>query len=127
MEFINYNHNPKHKTGDCVVRAIAEGTGKSWEEVYDGLCKIGRRMFRMPSEKEVYDEYLQSLGWKKQKMPRRKDRTRYTVAEFIEENPKLKAIVNVASHVTVIDESKLIDLWNCSRKCMGNYWTKSQT
>ena len=38
MGFSYFNPNPAGlKVGDCTVRAIAKGTGKSWDEVYIGL------------------------------------------------------------------------------------------
>ena len=56
MSYIYSNPNPvKRKTGDCVVRALALATNKSWIEVYDELDKIARRMYVMPSSQEAYE------------------------------------------------------------------------
>ena len=141
---IKYNMNPKgHKACDCVVRAIAYSLNQSWEDTYNDLCALGLKMKRMPNEKQVYEKYLEQKGWVKHKQPRAKDyedgfktaMKKYTVKEFIElmnfENKCLgkgKIIISVANHLTCIEcslwEYELVDTWDCSYKCVGNYWTE---
>src|SRR5262249_50380175 len=75
----------KGKAGDCVTRAIAIATGKTYQEVYDTLHKLmesyasthrdrvakrirrgGGRKGTTPRNgvsKKVFGPYLQSLGW----------------------------------------------------------------
>ena len=57
-------------------------------------------------------------------MPRRSDRTRYTLEEFATEIAEENKIylVRLAGHLTVIKNKNLIDTWNCSYKSVGNYW-----
>lgn len=135
MEFVKENVNPKNlNVGDCVIRAIAKASGESWDNVYKELCEIGFKKKRMPNNKIVYGYYLKKKGWKKCKMPRHCDNTRYTVAEFLDEyandNDKMQnIIINVAKHLTcgAIDYygvGVLYDTWDCSQKCVGNYWIK---
>ncbi len=126
MKFIKYNKNPKNKkTNDCVIRAIATATNSSWEYVYTKLAEQGIKYGLMLNDPKNWRKYLESLGYKKQKMPRRYDRTRYTLEEFAtelaEENKTY--IVKVAGHLTVIKDKNLIDTWDCSYKSVGNYWT----
>lgn len=138
------NINPKGiKACDCVIRAIAYATDNTWENVYVELCKLGMKMKRMPNEKQVYEKYLEQKGWVKHKQPRAKDyedgfkmgMKKYTVKEFIElmnfENKcigKGKLIISVANHLTCIEcnnwEYELVDTWDCSYKCVGNYWVE---
>jgi len=106
---------------DCVVRAISSSSGKSWDEVYIALGEVGFELKDMPSSKHVYEKYLGQIGYRKQKMPRRSDNTRYTVKEFSEELCK-NAIVSVANHLTCIKDGNLIDSWDCSYKSVGNYF-----
>lgn len=125
MEFIKYNNNPKKKkTGDCVVRAIATATNSSWEYTYSKLAEFGIKQGYMISDDRNWQKYLESLGWIKQKMPRRTDNTRYTLEEFVTELAKENQIyvIRLAGHLTVIKDKKLIDTWNCSYKSVGNYW-----
>jgi hypothetical protein len=57
--FINENLNPlKRKVGDCVIRSLAKALDKSWIEVYDDLCSIGRKEFCNPNSTEVASLYL---------------------------------------------------------------------
>ena len=138
-----YNANPKGKrTGDCVVRAISAATGKTWEEVLQGLTEIALKFKLMPNDDKCYSRYLESLGWKKEKQPRKDDNTKYTGSEFCElldsENceyilPYQSSIDTVIAkigghHIVCIKihdyEHKVFDTWNSTGGCIGNYWTK---
>jgi len=125
MKFINYNANPKYKkTGDCVIRAICTALNDSWEDTYRGMLDVALRKGYAISSKDNYECYLKERGILKQKMPRKFDRTRYTVEEFADRlaKPNMTYIVTVANHLTVIINNDLYDLWNAGRKCVGNYW-----
>ena len=116
--------NKKKKTGDCVIRAIATATNSSWEYVYSKLSELGIEQGLMINDSKNWQKYLENLGYIKQKMPRRSDRTRYTLEEFATELAEENKIylVKLAGHLTVIKNKKLIDTWNCSYKSVGNYW-----
>lgn len=126
MEFIKYNKNPKNKrTGDCVIRAISEATNNTWENVYMELAKLGIEQGLILNDTANWRKYLEILGYKQEKMPRRKDNTRYTVEEFCVElaEPNKTYIVKVANHITLVRNKNLYDTWDCSYKSVGNYWT----
>lgn len=123
--FKQENVNPRNlKTNDCVIRAIAKATGKSWHLVFASLCDIAGQRCEMPNSKRVYEKYLELNGWEKQKMPKHLDNTRYTVREFLVKNNKGTFIISIANHITVGIDGVLIDTWNCERKSVGNYWVK---
>lgn len=134
MKFEKLNVNPKGlKTGDCVVRAISYATNKEWDEVYRDLCVLGVSMKRMPNEKQVYEKYLEKCGWVKHKQPKNICNTKYTVKDFLDEYMPAGTIfiISVANHLTCarydgMEEYSLIDTWDCSFKCVGNYWTKGE-
>lgn len=126
MEFVKYNKNPKNKrTGDCVIRAISEATNNTWENVYMELAKLGIEQGLILNDTANWRKYLEILGYKQEKMPRRKDNTRYTVEEFCVELAELNKtyIVKVANHITLVRNKNLYDTWDCSYKSVGNYWT----
>lgn len=129
MEIIKENMNPKdRRIGDCVIRALARATGYTWDETLDKLVAISHKVKDMPNSKRVYEKFLVQEGWIKQKMPRRPDNTRYTVREFLDEiaGPnELYAVISVANHLTYAENDTLIDTWDCSRKSVGNFWTRS--
>ena len=62
--YIFYNANPSGKsTGDCVIRAIATITGKSWVEVHEDLSFYSRKMYDMMDTNTVWHKYLKDLGF----------------------------------------------------------------
>lgn len=128
--FAFYNENPKGKCiGDCVVRAIALATGDGWDDTYKALCQLGFKMKAMPNDKEVYAKYLELNGWVKHKQPRKWDNTKYTGKEWCEklrdeENYKPMIAHIGGHHIVCIIEYKVHDIWDSTRGCIGNYWTK---
>lgn len=125
MKFIEYNYNPKKKrTGDCVIRAIALATNSSWEYIYRELTEYGIKKGLMLNDCKNWKAYLKRIGYELQKMPRRKDRTRYTLEEFCNEIAKEENIyiVKLARHLTVVKNRAVIDTWDCSNRYVGNYW-----
>lgn len=125
MDFIKYNNNPKQKkTNDCVIRAISLATGKSWQEVYRELAEQGIKCGLMINDRTNWKTYLKHLGYNMEKMPRKYNNKRYTVEEFVDEiaHKNWTYIVKVANHLTVVKDKKLYDTWDCSHKCVGNYW-----
>ena len=78
---------------------------------------------------------MSDLLCQKQKMPRHIDKTKYTGEEFIDyvkiHHPNSKYIIaNIGyHHMTTfgdLDNSgvKCIDIWDCTDRCVGNYWVK---
>ena len=125
---IKLNLNPKgRKACDCVIRAIAYATQQSWDKVYKDLFEIGFKMKRVAEEKQVYEKYLEDLGWQKQKQPRTYLNTKYTVNEFCKEIAASNKvyIVSVANHLTAVADKEIVDTWDCGYKSVGNYWIKN--
>jgi hypothetical protein len=122
--YVFYNANPKKllSSSDCVIRAISKALNKSWEDVYMDLVKIGLETKAMPSQKKTFEKYLNELGYATEKQPRKEDNTKYTADEFAKKNKKGIYIINLANHLSVLVDGKIYDTWNCSRKCVGNYW-----
>lgn len=138
-----YNVNPKGKiTGDCVIRAIATATGMTWEETLMGLVEMALKHKLSVQATENYDKYLQSLGWVKQKQPRKEDNTKFTGSEFCvqlsvndKDGKKGNIIAHLGGHHIVCIRPtnsgdgincryKVHDTWNSTGGCIGNYWVK---
>ena len=128
--FHYYNRNPKNKiTNDCIVRAIATTTDKTWGEVYNALYEIGLKYGLMLNDFKCCECYLKKLGWVKHNQPRKEDNTKYSGSEFVKtaeynairESPVIAKIGS--HHMTVIVNGKIYDTWNCSGNKIGNYWT----
>lgn len=75
------------------------------------------------------ERVLKKFGWVKMKQPRKWDNTKYTVDEIGEIVTAAEMfagiLVTVANHHTCVRDGKLIDIWDCSHKSIGNYYVKS--
>lgn len=130
--FRYYNANPKdRRTADCVVRAIAVSSGKSWDKVLDGLVEVAHKYKIMVNDIPCFDRYLQSLGYTKMKQPRKPDNTKYTGEEFCRDYlgkfilGEYDVVANIGGHHTIaIVDRQVVDIWNSSYKTIGNYWIR---
>ena len=122
------NVNPKgRRTGDCVVRAISQFLGWTWERTYRELAEWGIEHATMLDCPEAYEKFLLSKGWEKERQPRNADGTKITVAEFCKKiaEPGTVYIVAMANHLTYIGpDCRINDIWDCGGKCVGNYWSR---
>jgi hypothetical protein len=112
------------RSSDCVIRSISLALGKSWEEVFDSLCEIARKMYRVPNEKAVYEKYLELQGWKKMPMPRRADNKRIPAKDFCAIIDEVVCVKVGSHHLSCIKNHKIHDIWDCGDFCVGNYWVK---
>lgn len=133
FEFKEVNLNPKNKkTGDCVIRAIANAEQKEWDIVYMRLCSIGLRLCELPNCKRTYEKYLEQNQWYKHKQPRKENGKKYTIEEWCQilwDRERYGSVLfTMANHMTVVkihkDGCVLEDLWDCSYKTVSNYWTR---
>ena len=125
MQYLKVNNNPKgKKCADCVVRAISRATGKSWEEVLTELTELALKVKAMPSEKAVYDKYLEQHGFMKMKQPRKSNGLKYKVGELDAICKSKVMIISMANHITVCIDGVLEDTWDCRRKTIGNFYVR---
>ena len=118
--FIKENVNPKRKTSDCVIRAIAKVFNKDWIVVFDELVAIARRKFTIPSDKIVYEEYLKNYTTINVKTEDEGCRKRLTVADVC--CMRGAYIVSIANHMTVVIDGNIYDLWDCSNSSAYKIW-----
>ena len=122
--FIYYNANPKNrKTSDCVIRAISKFLNQDYNKVLMEMVKLSCDNGYAINSKEQIDIYLKSKGLIKNKQPRKKDNSKFTGIEFIEQDIDCIAVIG-SHHITCIMDNKIYDTWDCSNKCIGNYYTK---
>lgn len=124
----------KGKTSDCVVRAIAIATGKSYQEVYSAINTLAqdertgssKSNARTGVRKQTYKEYLKSLGWK------------WTPTMFIgqgckvhlraDELPGGTIIASLSRHLAAVIDGVIYDTSDPSRdgtRCVYGYHTKA--
>ena len=142
--FMFHNENPKNrKGGDCVIRAVATALEQSWEQTVREMTEIGIKYGYVVNDKQTIAKYLESKGWVKHKQPRKDDGTKYTGKDFcnyLSVNQKsgvFNIVANIGGHHTVCIKPtnhgdgincryKVLDIWNSTDGCIGNFWTKPQ-
>ena len=142
MQF-NYNDGGRSKyfkgtTGDCVVRAICNATGKDYKEVYDAINELaknertskrkrGKSNARTGVYKATIKRYIEGvLGWVWH--PTMQIGQGCKVHLTAEELPKGNIIVSLSLHLTCVKDGILNDTYDCSRggtRCVYGYWAAS--
>ena len=126
MAFVKINMNPKHDhVGDCVVRAIAMATKKSWTEVYTELALKGLQMYDMPSSNKVWGQYLKDNGFKMHTLPDTCPEC-YSVEDFSNEYFKGTYVLGTGSHAIAIIDGNYYDTWDSGSEQPIYYWSKGE-
>ena len=123
-EFLNLN--PKGRNAnDCVFRALSGLLDQSWETTVRELTELAIKKALSPNEKRCFAEYLKIKGYTQFKEPRTFQNKKITVRQFLTENPGVTCFAAVGSqHVTFIQNGKVRDSWDSSKKIMHAYWRK---
>jgi hypothetical protein len=122
------------KAGDCVTRAVAIATGKSYQEVYDELNAIGQRERRSAKwrgkssprigiYRPTIRRYLEHLGWVW--TPTMQIGQGCTVHLKADELPRGRLIVSVSRHLCAVIDGVVHDTFDPSRegtRCVYGYW-----
>ena len=124
MNYIFFNPNPSRKTvGDCVIRAIAKATRRSWEEVYLDVMRKGFELHDMPSSNNVWGAYLKSKGFRRYSIPDSCPDC-YTVQDFCDDHPFGTFILATGSHVVTVINGNYFDAWDSGNEVPIFYWRK---
>lgn len=114
-----YNPNPRNKLiGDCVVRAIAVSTDRSWEDVYMDLCVQGLYMHDMPSSNHVWSSYLYRIGYNDQIV------APISVREFSASHDTGNYILSTGTHVIALMDGIYIDTWDSGDEIIERVFKK---
>ena len=122
--------------GDCVVRAIANATGKDYLEIYKRLKELAKKesvkhhrghkqsSVRNGVFKETWKKYLDEIGWKHIITAKIGQAEKVHLNE--NELPQDKVmIVQVSKHLTCIKNGVIYDTYDCSRdgeRMVYGYW-----
>lgn len=127
-----HNSNPKNKyTTDCVIRALSTALNKDYNTVVIDLAQLQCKLGVDVSDPKLYNKYLEQNGWSKCKQPRQPDGTKMTGKEFCEllqfwkHKPAAynRIIAHIGSgHIVAIINGQILDTWNSSEGCIGNFW-----
>lgn len=128
--FKYYNANPYNRlAGDCVIRALCTALGQSWEQTVRELTEVGIKKGYVVTDGAAISTYLAYKGWTKYKQPRKLDNTKYTGMEFctkLQTEKSLQPIIaNIGGHhIVAIIDGRVLDIWDSTEGCIGNYWMK---
>ena len=124
LMYRRYNPNPgRRKVGDCIIRAITKATNKTWDQIYWDLADLGFEMCAMPSENEVWHEYLHRIGFKKYIIPDTCPAC-YTVKDFVRDHPQGTFILGTGTHVICVQSNCYFDLWDSGDEVPIFYWRR---
>lgn len=118
-QYTNPHPNEIKSLGDCVFRAISIATGKSWLEVYDELCQLGRENLAPPNDGETYKPYLDKIGSRIEVMVNRK---RLTGKDLAKRKDGKTYVIRTAHHLTAIKDGKVRDTWDSGNKSGYLIW-----
>lgn len=117
---------------DCVYRAIAIATGKSYQEVKEGFVPFIAKERKGRFKKSGPDsgvrtvtcrKYLASIGWKW--VPTMTIGSGCQVHLKSEELPSGRLVVKVSKHLTAVIDGVIHDMHNHDRggnRCVYGYW-----
>ena len=119
--WIKCNPNPLGKTtGDCVIRAIAIATDRSWRKVYRDLCETGERMADMPNSNAVWGHYLKMRGAEQFLLPESCPDC-ITVKAFCDRYREGVFVIGTGDHAVACISGDYYDLFD-SGMCIPTYF-----
>lgn len=115
------------RAGDCVVRAIAIGTGLAYEQVRQMVVERMADLYRTYREKgvprEVYQDILTDLGWRW--VPTMRIGQGCRVHLRADELPRGRLICRVSRHLVAVVDGVIHDTGDPSRggrRCVYGYF-----
>ena len=120
--WVRCNPNPRGKqANDCVVRAIAVATERSWADVYADLCRKGRMECDMPSSNSVWGAYLKEEGFEQFLLPESCPRC-VTVRAFCDRYPRGTFIIGTGHHAVAVMDGDYYDSWDSGDEVPSYFW-----
>lgn len=120
--WVRCNPNPLGKqTSDCVVRAIAIATQRSWREVYRDLCEVGEIECEMPSANSVWGLYLTGCGFEQFLLPESCPQC-ITVRAFSERFREGTYVIGTGSHAVAVIDGDWYDSWDSGNEVPSYFW-----
>ena len=108
---------------DCVIRAIAVATNRTWDDIYISLCLQGFISKNMPSVNKVWGTFLQSIGFENYPVLDRCPDC-YTVRDFCYDNPIGTFILATGSHVIAAIDGNYYDAWDSGDELPTAVWRR---
>ena len=113
---------------DSAVRALAKALDVTWDKAYDVLVETGKKLYNVPTSKQVMEDVLASYGFKFITYGKpSKDGKRPSVKQFIEgQNESNKIyVLNLADYFVCAIDKKVFDVSDaCLKSSVYSYWVK---
>lgn len=120
--WIKCNPNPLGKqTSDCVVRAIAIATERSWRRVYRELCDLGDVEAEMPNVNYVWGLDLKQHGGQQFLLPESCPSC-LTVRAFCERYRDGIYVIGTGSHAVAVIDGDYYDSWDSGNEVPSYFW-----
>lgn len=120
--WIRKNANPDGKhVGDCVIRALSTALGKSWEEVYDDLYRIGRKEHNMENSDEIWGLYLYNQGFEPFIVSDLCPRC-LTIRDFCRYYREGIYVIGTGTHAVAVIDGDYYDTWDCGDVVPSFFW-----
>ena len=120
--FVKCNPNPLGKSvGDCVVRAIAVATRRSWRDAYWEICEQGDRDCDMPSSNPVWGNVLRRHGFRQMMLPETCPEC-VTVRAFASMYPEGIYVIGTGSHAVCVIDGDWYDAWDSGDEVPTYFW-----
>lgn len=122
--WIMANPNPcRQEEPDCVVRAIALATDRSWDDVHWDLCVLSHMRCTMPSANWLWELYLKQHGFEKFLLPESCPSC-ITVEKFCQRFTKGTYIIGTGSHAVCIKSGNYLDAWDSGQETPTYFFRK---
>lgn len=124
--YIYQNLNPHdEKIDDCVIRAIALVTNKSWDEIYWDLAVRAAIVKDLPNANQVWIPYLYEIGYKRYMVPDICP-VCYTVRQFVNDHRHGVYILWDGKHVVAAVDGNYIDNYDSGGNIVSSYFCKEE-
>lgn len=122
--YIHANPNPNGMyVEDCVIRAIAIATNRSWDDIFVHICLQAYIMKNMPSVNKVWGNYLSSIGFVSYPVLDRCPDC-YTIRDFCRDYPFGTFILATGSHVVCVIDGDYYDAWDSGDEQPISVWRR---
>lgn len=122
--FRKTNPNPNGMfVEDCVIRAIAIATNRSWDDIFFHVCLQAYIIKNMPSVDTVWGSYLENIGFVNYMLPTT-CKNCYTVRDFCYDNPIGTFILATGSHAVCVIDGDYYDAWDSGDEMPRSVWRR---
>lgn len=126
MAYVEFQNNPVgRRVGDCAVRAVAKALDMGWEGAYIALVINGLQMGDLPNADSVWGATLRQHGFKRMNIPNECPDC-FTVADFVEENPKGIYVIGTGNHVVTAIDGNYFDSWDSGAEVVQHVWYRKE-